>query len=205
MKKNTISQNLPDWTSHKFILASQSPRRREILEMIGLKFQIHKSDYQENDIPNISPTILVKTHAIEKALDIAKHYSQEIIIGADTIVVIDNEILEKPKDINDARQMLKKLSGKTHKVMTGFAIINSKNQKYLYSVNTTEVTFNFLKEEIIDHYLQNYQYADKAGSYAIQDYSSIFVKKINGCFYNVVGFPIAEFYKIMEEDLFKIT
>jgi len=172
--------------------------------MIGMKFQIHNSDYHENPIPEATPAELVEIHAREKAMDVAKNYSNELIVGADTIVVIDNEILEKPKNYDDALSMLKKLSHKTHKVMTGYAIVNSKNKKYLSNVATTEVTFYQLSDDIIKHYLNHYQYDDKAGSYAIQDFSSIFVEKINGCFFNVVGFPIAEFYKFLDTNLDKI-
>lgn len=196
--------NSKHWASQKFILASQSPRRKDIFTMIGLTFQVQSSDYEETPIPDASPAELVKIHAREKAKDVAKNFSEELVVGADTIVVINNKILEKPKNHDDAINMLQKLSGKTHEVMTGYAVVNSANQKFLSGVATTKVTFFPLSEEMIRHYLDNYQYMDKAGSYAIQDYSSIFVEKIDGCFYNVVGFPIAEFYKFLNDNLHKI-
>ena len=133
--------NSNHWSKQKFILASQSPRRKEIFQMIGLQFEVKSSTYEEDAIPSVSPAELVEIHAKEKAADVAKQYSKELVVGADTIVVIDNEILEKPKNYTDAVNMLRKLSGKTHKVMTGYAIVNSANQKQLSGVAITDVTF----------------------------------------------------------------
>jgi len=192
------------WTSQKIILASQSPRRKEILEMIGLKFVVQKSRYEETRIDDKSPAELVEFHAIEKAKEVAEKYSNELVIGSDTIVVINNEILEKPKSEEEAFEMLRKLSGKTHEVQTGVAIVNSKNGKTISFVEITEVTFFPLSDEMITHYLHNYKYADKAGSYAIQDYSGLFVEKINGCFYNVVGFPVSRFNNFMNDKYHKL-
>lgn len=192
------------WTEHQLILASRSPRRKQILKMIGLDFTIHKSNYHENPIDHKTPVRLAEIHALEKARDVARNYTDGLIIGADTIVVIDHEILGKPVDHNDAFEMLRKLSGRTHEVMTGVAVYNAGNSKNLSFVATTAVTFVELSNDMINHYLDNYHYSDKAGSYAIQDYSSLFVKKITGCFYNVVGFPVSEFYHRMNDQGNKI-
>ena len=193
------------WTSQKIILASQSPRRKEILEMIGLEFTVKKSNYEENPIEDKSSKELVEFHAIEKAKDVVKQLTEGLVIGSDTIVVIDDEILEKPKSEDEAFEMLRKLSNKIHEVQTGVAIVNSSNGKIISFVETTEVTFFPISDKMINHYLQNYQYADKAGSYAIQDYSGLFVEKINGCFYNVVGFPVSRFHKFMYENYNKLV
>ena len=136
------------WTSQKIILASQSPRRKEILKMIGLKFIVKKSNYEEDPIDNKSSKELVEIHAVEKAKDVANQLSDGLVIGSDTIVVINDEILEKPKNESDAFEMLKKLSGETHEVQTGVAIVNSINGKYISFVETTEVTFFPLSDEM---------------------------------------------------------
>ncbi|MBN2280644.1 MAG: septum formation protein Maf [Candidatus Marinimicrobia bacterium] len=193
-----------DWTSQKIILASQSPRRQEILEMVGLKFTVQKSEYEEDRIIDKTPMELVETHAIEKAKDVATTKKQGLVIGSDTIVVIDHEILEKPQNKSHAFDMLKKLSGRTHEVQTGVAVINAVNSKTLSFVEITEVTFFPLSDDMINHYLKNYEYADKAGSYAIQDYSGLFVEKIHGCFYNVVGFPVARFFNFLNKNQHKL-
>jgi len=183
------------------ILASQSPRRKEILSMINLDFTVQSSDYEEKDDPALSPEKLVEVHAINKAGDVAKHHKKAWIIGADTIVVIKGEILGKPDNEKEAEKMLTKLSGHTHQVITGYTIINSENMKSLSEIVKTDVTFNELSEDIIRHYLNHYHYIDKAGSYAIQDFSSVFVEKINGCFYNVVGFPLSNFCNLINNKL----
>src|SRR6056297_1726767 len=183
------------------ILASQSPRRKEILSMIGLEFNIRKSNYHEKSIRGKAPLEIAEIHALKKAQDVSQYYHDELVIGADTIVVIGSEILGKPANRADARRMLQKLSGRRHEVMTGVAIVNSKNDQHLSFVSRTAVTFYDLSEHVIDRYLADNQYQDKAGSYAIQDYSALFVKKIDGCFYNVVGFPVAEFYQVVSREL----
>ncbi len=193
-----------NWTDEQLILASQSPRRKKILEMIGVNFSIHKSQYDEERIPGKSPAALAKIHARKKATDVAQHYSHGLVIGADTIVVIDEKILEKPINRSHAIAMLKTLSNRTHLVMTGVGIVNAKNQQTLSFVDKTAVTFAAISDEMLVHYLDNYQYKDKAGSYAIQDFSSLFVQEIRGSFYNVVGFPIARFFHFMTKNADKI-
>jgi septum formation protein len=183
------------------ILASRSPRRREILKMVGLEFNVSPSNYKETFDDQKSPVELARYHAFMKSKKVAQNFDNSWILGADTIVVLDNEILEKPEDQEDACNMLNKLSGRTHKVITGFTIMNSSNGEQLSSATSTEVTFNELSPEMINYYLDNYNYRDKAGSYAIQDFSAVFVKKINGCFYNVVGFPISDFCNLVRNSL----
>ncbi len=185
----------------KIILASQSPRRKEILTMIGLEFDIRKSNYHEKPINGKTPQAIAEIHAQKKALDVSYHYDNGLIIGADTIVVIGGDILGKPVNEEHAREMLQKLSGQTHEVLTGVAVVNAENDKQISFVSRTAVSFYDLSETVINRYLADNQYRDKAGSYAIQDYSALFVKKIDGCFYNVVGFPVAEFYRVVCREL----
>ncbi len=172
--------------------------------MIGLEFDVRKSNYHEQPISGKTPREIAEIHALKKAQNVRQHYHDELIIGADTIVVIGDEILGKPVNQEHAREMLQKLSGQTHEVLTGVAVVNAENDKQLSFVSRTAVTFYDLSETVINRYLADNQYQDKAGSYAIQDYSALFVKKIDGCFYNVVGFPVAEFYRIVSRELHNI-
>lgn len=190
--------------SNSFILASKSPRRKQILKMIGLNFQIIPSNYNENQIPNITPQELVRIHSNGKAEYVAENQENNFVIGSDTIVVIHNNILEKPKNRQDAFQMLKTLSNQTHNVITGYTVINSANMKSISNTAITKVTFYPLTYEVINHYLDHSTYIDKAGSYAIQDFSAVFIKIINGCFYNVMGFPISEFYQFVNHNFQKL-
>jgi len=190
-----------DFYDRKLILASKSPRRQDIFNMVGLDFNVHPSNYQENKQPHKSPAELALYHSRAKCQDVANDYQDAWIIGADTIVVINNEILEKPHNAADAKNMLHKLSGATHEVITGYTILNSENGKKLSAFESTRVTFHELAPELIKHYIDNYKYEDKAGSYAIQDFSALFVKGIDGCFYNVVGFPIAAFCQLVKNKL----
>jgi len=184
-----------NWYGKPIILASASPRRRQILQLAGIDFSVQKSNYHEPGDEHTKPDILVQNHAKAKAFDVAVNFDDAWIIGADTIVVKDDHILEKPKNKADAQGMLRRLSGTTHVVYTGYCILNSNNKKYVTDVEKTEVHFHQLSDDMINLYIDNYSPFDKAGSYGIQDFSAIFVRKINGCFYNVVGFPIAHFIR----------
>ncbi|MBN2601618.1 MAG: septum formation protein Maf [Candidatus Marinimicrobia bacterium] len=182
-----------NWSNKPVILASASPRRKQILSLAGITFAVHPSNYHEPGNKNATPEELVRNHAKLKALDVSGNYPDAWIIGADTIVVKDGKILEKPIDRNDAINMLKILSNATHQVYTGYCILNSQNGKFITEVEITDVTFHVLTLDMIKLYVDKYAPYDKAGSYGIQDFSAVFVKRICGCFYNVVGFPIAHF------------
>ena len=184
---------LIDWNNKPVILASASPRRKQILTLAGINYTIHHSNYHEPGDKHSAPEVLVRNHAKFKALDVSPNYSNAWIIGADTIVVKDDQILEKPGNRSHAVDMLKTLSNTTHQVFTGYCILNSQNGKLITDVESTDVTFHKITSNMIDTYLDHYSPYDKAGSYGIQDFSAIFVKSIHGCFYNVVGFPIAHF------------
>ena len=184
----------------KFILASSSPRRRELLLRLQTPFDIVLHDVDESIIPpDGSPETYCTALAELKANDISQHYPNNLVIGSDTIVVLDNNIMGKPEDKTMAQNMLEKLSGKTHHVYTGVCLKwADKNIHHLFA-EITMVTFRELSEADINHYIESCPPYDKAGSYGIQDWSAVFVKEIKGCYDNVVGFPISRFYEELKK------
>jgi septum formation protein len=162
--------------------------------MIDLHFDIYPSNVHEDFHINLSPEEFVQYYAKEKSLDIARKYKDHLVIGADTIVVLDGKILGKPKDRKESFAMLKSLSGRTHSVFTGVSLNQINNEISNTFFEKTDVTFLKLSDKTISYYIDTYNPLDKAGSYGIQDWFSVNVKKINGCFYNVMGFPIAAFF-----------
>tara|TARA_B100000686_G_C16187630_1_gene664142 strand:- start:50 stop:622 length:573 start_codon:yes stop_codon:yes gene_type:complete len=184
----------------KFILASKSPRRKEILNKLNLKFRVIPSNVDESSIDTtINPIDYCMQLAELKSSNISLKYSNDTIIGADTIVVIKNKILNKPKNFSEAFNMLKKLSGNTHQVITGVSIQNKTLNIKLTFYDQTEVTFYKLTDIEITEYIKSYNPMDKSGSYGIQDGSAIFVKKIIGSYDNIVGFPISKFYHFLKK------
>ena len=184
----------------KFILASSSPRRRELLLRLQTPFDIILPDVDESIIPpEGSPETYCTALAELKANDISQHYPNNLVIGSDTIVVLDNNIMGKPEDKTMAQNMLKTLSGKTHHVYTGVCLKwADKNIHHLFA-EITMVTFRELSDADINHYIESCPPYDKAGSYGIQDWSAVFVKEIKGCYDNVVGFPISRFYEELKK------
>ena len=184
----------------KFILASSSPRRRELLLRLQTPFDIILPDVDESIIPpEGSPETYCTALAELKANDISQHYPNNLVIGSDTIVVLDNNIMGKPEDKAMAQNMLDTLSGKTHHVYTGVCLKwADKNIHHLFA-EVTMVTFRELSEADINHYIESCPPYDKAGSYGIQDWSAVFVKEIKGCYDNVVGFPISRFYEELKK------
>lgn len=173
---------------NNIILASASPRRVELLKQIGINFNIRPANINENlDITD--PQELVKELSRLKATDILKQFPDKCIIAADTSVFACNQILGKPKNREEAAEMLKMLSGNKHLVYTGVTVAD-KNE-IITDISATEVYFRQLTSEDVDKYLQTGEYKDKAGSYGIQGYAARFVKKINGCYFNVVGLPLS--------------
>ena len=177
------------------ILASASPRRKSILSQVGLDFTIIASKINEDFSIELEPKAFCEHWAREKANDIAKSHSDKLIIGADTIVIMNDKILGKPKNYKESFAMLKSLSGKTHQVLTGVSLIHFDLGIDFTFTEYTDVSICFLTDEEIKKYIYEYKPYDKAGSYGIQDGFSIYVEKINGCFYNVMGFPIFRFHK----------
>jgi len=183
------------------ILASQSPRRKQLLEILGLDFAIEPADINEDLLSNESPIEHSIRIAKEKGLKIASKYNDKVlIISADTIVVIDNHILSKPKDNLEASIFLKLLSGRSHNVFTTFFIYETTSKKNTIHTEKTEVYFRNLDNEEIEAYIKTGSPLDKAGAYGIQDdFGAVFVEKIVGCYYNVVGLPLHSLYKSLKE------
>ena len=176
----------------KYILASSSPRRKKMLSMFDIKIKYVKHLFNEKSIPfNNDPKKYCQTISKGKGNSISENYCNFTIISADTIVVLNNKILEKPESEIEAINMLQLLSNKQHKVVTGVNLIcKSKNINFSFSEETF-VTFNKLDINDIEYYVKKYNPLDKSGGYGIQDFSSIFVKSIDGCFFNVVGLPLS--------------
>lgn len=176
-------------------LASKSPRRRKLLKLLNIKFKSIDLHFNEKVNDGEDPIFLVKRLSIEKLNNALLKIKKGIVITADTIVVIDNHILGKPNSKTDAKRILRKLSGRTHCVYTGFSIYNSENNKVITSAEKTSVTFRKLFEKEIDDYIATGSPMDKAGAYGIQDdFGAVFIEKIDGCYYNVVGLPLAKVY-----------
>ena len=187
----------------KIILASASPRRKAILSQIGMEFSTEISHINEDFDIELPPEAFCEHWAREKAKCISLKRPNRYIIGADTIVYHDGKILGKPFDYNDGVSMLRSLSGKTHEVLTGISIINKELDQDFTFHETTYVSVQNLDNDMIHKYLKTYNPLDKAGSYGIQDGFSIHIEKIEGCFYNVMGFPVSKFYKFLKNTLNK--
>ena len=185
----------------KYILASMSPRRKEILSDMGLCFTVEPSDVDEN-IGVFEPEMLVKELSLLKAVNIAsKHTGEEaLIIAADTVVALKGEILGKPKDEEDAKRMLLMLSGETHSVFTGYCVSDAKSGKTVSECAETKVTFRKLTDEEIVEYIKSGEPMDKAGAYGIQGKAGKFVSDTDGEYTNVVGLPKEALKKLLEEE-----
>ena len=186
------------------ILASKSPRRREILENTKVRFSVKESQIDEIIKVNESPKETVMRLAYEKALEVANSNKDSLVIGADTIVVINEQILGKPKNEEEAYNMIKLLSGKTHYVITGFALINLSLNKKVVDCEISQVTFKKLSKDCIEDYIQTGESLDKAGAYGIQGYGGLLVKNIQGDYFNIVGLPISKISDCLK-DQFKIN
>lgn len=187
------------------ILASRSPRRRILLKQLGLRHRVHPSKVEEKMDPARSPRENAKRIALEKAIDVARHYTKGVVVGADTIVVAGKKVLGKPGTLAEARKMLRSLSGREHIVYTGFALVDADSRKRVVAVERTRVRFRVLGAREIDDYVKSGSPMDKAGAYGIQDdWGAVFVEKVNGCFYNVVGFPISKFYTVYQQFMSEI-
>jgi septum formation protein len=184
----------------KLILASASPRRAEILRSAGLPFSVLSSAVDETPVPAESPQDLVRRLALAKAeLVAARALGPTIVIAADTVVVLEGAILGKPRTSEDARQMLEKLSGRTHSVMTGVTLIRLPDVERREFIETTQVHFASISNEEIVKYLSSGEPFDKAGAYAIQGLGGRFIPRIDGCYFNVVGLPLSRLCKELAE------
>jgi len=183
------------------ILASASPRRRQLLQEIGLKFRVIPSHIKEPLYPGLAPSGLVKKLALLKAAAVARELKKGIVIGADTIVVRKGEILGKPRDRAHAKQILSKLGGSIHYVYTGVALIDAASGKTMVDYEKTRVKMKKLSPSEIEYH--SGRHLDKAGAYAVQEEKDAFVEKIDGCYYNVVGLPLTKLKKMLENFLKK--
>ena len=187
----------------KFILASASERRKDLLSRIVSNFEVKISNFDEEKV-EVSTNIenYVKTLAEGKAKDVALNCDNDsIIIGADTIVIIGDNILGKPKDKNHAFEMLKLLSNNVHRVYSGVAVINNQKNIMKSECLYTEVYFSEISDDEIWRYIESGECLDKAGAYGIQGYGGVFAEKINGCYYNVVGLPLNLLNKMIKNVL----
>lgn len=177
--------------SKSIILASQSPRRKELLLQTGLKFSVSPADVDEQPYPGESPRRYVKRVALDKARVVAQRTRKGIIISADTIVVLKHRILGKPDDRQHAIRMLRMLSNTEHEVVTGVVVLDAETGKKLSRTSITRVWFKKLSLRDIESYAATGEPLDKAGAYGIQGMASLFVRRIDGCYFNVVGLPLS--------------
>ena len=189
-------------TNLQIYLASKSPRRRKLLKQLGISFKSFSVDIDEEVLDGEHPIKTVRRLAIHKSELASLKVKEGIVVTADTIVVLNNEIIGKPKDEKDAYKILSKLSGKTHFVFTGFVVKNLMNGRSIVDYERTKVTFRKLTPKEIYDYIKTGSPLDKAGAYGIQDdFGAVFVEKIDGCYYNVVGLPLAKLYRSLTEIL----
>ena len=181
------------------ILASASPRRREILENTNVKFDVISSSIEELVLEGESPCQMVMRLAFEKGIDIASKHKSDLVISADTIVVLDNTVLGKPKDEEEAKLMITNLSGRTHQVITGISLINLENDKKVIDYVISNVKFKNLSEDDINDYIKTKESLDKAGAYGIQGYGALLVEEIQGDYFNIVGLPISKLSDLLKK------
>jgi septum formation protein len=187
----------------KIILASKSPRRKSILEQVGLKFSIVASDFDETKIKFKTPQEMVEKLSFEKAKIVAAKYPKTVIIGADTTVIFKKEIIGKPKSKQDAIRILKLLSGNTHEIVTGFTVMEGK--KSITGHIVSKAKFKKLSDAEIRAYVATNEPMDKAGGYGIQDKGGLFIESITGDYFNVVGLPIFAVSKALKEFGVEVT
>ena len=181
------------------ILASASPRRKELLELTGLQFQVDPGDYIEDMSLKLSPHELAMFLSLEKARAVAGKYHNAIIIAADTFVIIRGQILGKPHTKEEAKEMLLFLEGKTHSVITGFTVLDTDTCRKISRSVETRVTFKKLTKKEIDAYVRTEEPLEKAGGYAIQGLGSIIIKRIEGDYFNVIGLPLCALAECLKE------
>jgi septum formation protein len=187
----------------RLILASSSPRRAEILRNAGIQFEIRKTDVDESRLVDEPPGDYVRRLALAKALSAAAEYRNlgdaALILGADTVVVVDADILGKPVSQDDARSVLRRLSGRIHEVRTGLALLRTPGTKQRVIEEITRVHFAVLTEREIEDYIATGEPFDKAGAYAIQGIGGRYVTRIEGCYFNVMGLPLGRLWSLLRE------
>lgn len=183
------------------ILASRSPRRKQLLAVFGIPFDVVSAEVQEEELPGESPGAMVRRLASLKAKAVSESYPNSLILGADTTVLIDGQTLGKPVTAAAAASMLRQLSGSTHRVLTAIALVHLESSRFSTAVETTEVEFDHLSEREIGSYIDTGSPFDKAGAYGIQDdRGALFIKGINGDYYTVMGLPLHRLYRLLITD-----
>jgi septum formation protein len=185
----------------KIILASSSPRRRELLKQAGILYSVEPADANESPLPGETPREHVKRLALLKARTIAARHKKGLVLGADTVVVVDGDILGKPASKAEAKRMLTLISGRAHDVLTGIAIVEAPTGRAVSAVEKTKVFVKPLSEDEIDEYIATGEPMDKAGAYGIQGRFSVYVTGVRGCFFNVVGLPLPRLFELIKEYL----
>lgn len=193
------SKRVKTVSNSSIVLASASPRRSELLQSAGISFTIVPGDIDETPLPEEEPVAHVLRLAEGKAREVASRADGRFIVGADTIVLCDKEIMGKPCDSADAKRMLRRLSGRAHQVITGFAVLDRETGRVESRVVNTDVTFKPLDDEEISAYVATGCPMDKAGAYAIQGGAAYMVERIDGSYTNVVGLPLCEMVKTLRE------
>lgn len=184
----------PILSTSRLVLASASPRRAALLSQIGLTFEVRSSDVVEppySAFSDESGDEITQELALRKARDVAQYYNAGVIIGADTLVSLNGKLLGKPADDTDAMTMLTQLSGTSHEVITGVALVDASTERSVVWAETTQVYFRQLHRTEIADYIATGEAADKAGAYGIQERGAAFVSRVEGCYFNVVGLPLA--------------
>ena len=185
----------------EIILASQSPRRKEILSLLGVPFKILVSEADESFDDCMPPYFIAESISLKKAAAVAKNVTEDaLVIGADTIVVSDGKILGKPTDEEDAFCMLSRLSGKWHEVISGVTVLHTKSAESKSFYVKTKVRFADLSDKEIRDYIATKEPADKAGAYGIQGIGAKFIEEIEGDYFNVVGLPLSKLYQVLKKD-----
>ncbi|NIM19102.1 MAG: septum formation protein Maf [Candidatus Latescibacteria bacterium] len=189
---------MPEHAQQNLILASESPRRIELLKMLGFEFRVEPARINEADETIArDPFMLPQELARMKAEDVGSRFPDALVVGADTVVILDGRALTKPRDDHEAAEFLKALSGAVHTVVTGLAIKKAASAVLFSGKEETRVRFRELTKEEIDSYVASGEGRDKAGSYAVQGLGACLVRSIEGCHYNVVGMPIALLFELM--------
>ena len=182
------------------VLASASPRRAEILRAVDWPFEVSVVDIDESPFVAENPTTYVERLAREKAAAAAPRHPGQLILGADTVVLVDGKVLGKPSDMDDARRMLRQLSDRWHEVLTGVALVRGgENRQPLVAHERTRVHFSAMSDEEINWHVENGQPLDKAGAYAVQGHAALFIRELQGDYWNVVGLPVQLVYRMARE------
>jgi|SRR6185437_11445900 len=183
----------------KIILASASPRRKQLLEMLGLPFIVCPSNIDENLTPGLTPSKQVEALSRQKAEAVASKFQDAIILSADTMVMLGNELIGKPKDETDAKRMLKKISGTNHSIVTGFTLLDTKTKKIVTKSTETRIWFRKMSDEEIASFVKKEKPLDKAGAYAIHELAAIFIEKIEGDYMGGIGLSVFQLAKELKK------